>query len=1679
MPDIVSTFTAVDRMSGTLAGIGGKLDALGDKADMSTRRMAMAGGAMAGAGAVIAAGLGVAVASAIQFDEELRNIQSISKQSDAEIGALGETMLDMAASGKSAGQSAQTMVKAMYDIYSSGFQGASALDLLENSARAASAGLTNTETSTRVLAATLNAYGPSAYSAREASDILFQTVNLGVVRFEELASVMGQVMPTAAATGVSLEELGAGMSVLTRRGLDAAESATALNQILMAYLKPSKAATELANQLGIEFNLSALQGKGLVASLQEIYTATGGDAAQLAIFYDNVRSARGAMSLMQDGGVMLTEMLEGMGIATEGAGATAEALEEQEKSTAHQLKLLKAQVGALAIGLGQELLPAVNDILGGGSKLLSMFMSLPAPVRDFTAKGLALSSMLLVFGGGMLVLIGYLPRISMGLQTMGMSAASANASVRGLAGGVTLLGTAVLLGIEVLMGVTSAMDRSDEKAKGMAAGTQEAATMLQALEAAGATTQEKVAALGSKMEETQAQIAGWRAGTEGAAESVEGLWEEVDNAAINMPILGALGKAIGGDISTAGEKIAEAQGKIQSFGAEITRLAGGPVQALNMMAQAHLDYQSVVVPALGEALKAYEDSSGRSINWAQLYESAMGGMSLSLDLATGQIVSDMGEIKGATDEDLKAAEDNFKSLTEAIKGILPTVDEEFTAWTARLQKMADDSRSFEGNMASIYEQLKTAGVSNIGALLQALQEQGPEYTANFVKWMAHDPEAAIAALKDTLPALAGNAGAGMIERIMGLEPGTLAAAEKGLVAPIVKSLEGAAGEAGDETAAVGEAVSAEVAGFRAEIAAATTLGIGNPLMQGLDPAAYAQRAAALGVSIIEGIRLGVTSMAGMLVSQVRVTIDTALAQMEDVAETGSPSERTRRLAQALMQGLMLGLQDESAAWKGTAAQTASEWVYVFGQGWVEQARELAPAVEASFASLTEAMEAGAAPGAQALLDMFVELAGSIESELVPAIEREKGIVDDLTWDLDVLKQNHEAVAGSIDQIKEAIDRAQSSLDYFASAPLVGTQKFADAAFSLNQQMNGLQLSINKIELGMLQEGLEEGEYASLKLSSAVRALAKDFDVELHSGKLSLEDINEVLDAAGIGMDELRLRAQNVDLQESLALDPLQQQIDRLLNSQDELTFEEIVAGIRAAQGELTTLNPLLDAANALYEQQAVDIENLEKDLATHTQLLADLQSALDGLPASLVDVATSLDRDFGQALADVFATRGDKSAVAKAEALFTELSRVLDEGGRGELIPALQTQMDSAMGVWSAGWQEFPAAVSTAMAGVPDAITTGVAGVPDALAAAAPDAAAAGAAYADAVMQTLTDKVNDFNMWVQLSGSEMAAGIAELIGQAGHALATGNWEEVYAAQSVFASFIDWLERNGEPGVADALRDISVLFSAAAQNMQSETEKGFVDLSTTGGTGAAAFMQAVIDVLEESGQSDLIPALQAAMAEGGVAAQDEAAIGGEATGAALLAGAADAAATDMPGTAADIGATMAEGLAKLSADAPTWGQAIAAYVMSGIFQGFFTDWDAWAERIADIIYQGLQDALEAHSPARKMIPLGAAMAAGVALGFERSAQLALPEAIAAPTFRVGALLPPVPAGAAPRAEPTPARSTKVITLQANITVHVPPGTMDPAVVGDVAYAAATRALKDMVAEMEAMEPTLGD
>lgn len=296
------------------------------------------------------------VSSAIDFEKSMQNVNSIAHLTDKQLGETSQAVLQL--SGKF-GQSAQTMAEGLYDISSSGFQGADALKVLEAATKGATAGLATTGESAKGVTAVLNAYGLSADKAEDVSDVLFETVNRGVISFPELADQIGKTTALAAPLQVELREVAAAVALMTRNGVGAEDAFTQINAVMSSMLQPSKEAADLAEALGLQWNAQALKANGLVAQMQALIKATGGSEEKMATLLGDTRAIRGAFVLAQKGGAAFTDELKAMEKAS---GATDRAFAEQSKSTAFHIAVMNAKIEAAQIAIGDGLLPVVAEL---------------------------------------------------------------------------------------------------------------------------------------------------------------------------------------------------------------------------------------------------------------------------------------------------------------------------------------------------------------------------------------------------------------------------------------------------------------------------------------------------------------------------------------------------------------------------------------------------------------------------------------------------------------------------------------------------------------------------------------------------------------------------------------------------------------------------------------------------------------------------------------------------------------------------------------------------------------------------------------------------------------------------------------------------------------------------------------------------------------------------------------------------------------------------------------------------------------------------------------------------------------------------------------------------------------------------------------------------------------------
>jgi TP901 family phage tail tape measure protein len=349
------TFKGVD---GKLRDASGRFIKLGDSAQASAGKINVLGRAVSN----LAASLAVADAARRYFKgfNEAEKAAAAVRTLGVDSKALEGNLLGL--SQKLGGLYSQTqLLAASYDVASAGF--ANAADnakILEASAKGATGGLSDINTVADAVTSVLNTYGKSAAEAGALVDGFIQTQNDGKIILNQYADQIGKLAPTAAAAGVGIQELNAAIATITPQGVRVEAAVAGLNQALVAILKPSKEASDLAEALGIDFNEAGLRAKGFGGLLEEVKTKTGGSTTQLVKLFGSVDAIKAILPLVNDD---LVKYNQNVAKQANASGVAEKATEELGGTVSSEITKMINQIGNLVRSLDTVLGPALGGIV--------------------------------------------------------------------------------------------------------------------------------------------------------------------------------------------------------------------------------------------------------------------------------------------------------------------------------------------------------------------------------------------------------------------------------------------------------------------------------------------------------------------------------------------------------------------------------------------------------------------------------------------------------------------------------------------------------------------------------------------------------------------------------------------------------------------------------------------------------------------------------------------------------------------------------------------------------------------------------------------------------------------------------------------------------------------------------------------------------------------------------------------------------------------------------------------------------------------------------------------------------------------------------------------------------------------------------------------------------------------
>ena len=335
-------------------------------------------GATAGGVALLGAGT-ASVKMAIDFEKSMAEVRTLLPDiSEEAFGKMRDDVLDFS---KEMGIATDKAVPALYQAISAGVPKENAMEFMTVASKAAIGGVTELETAVDGITSVINAYGVENISAAKAADIMFTGVRLGKTTFDELSTSLFNVVPIAAASGVSFEQVTAALAALTAQGVPTAVAATQLRAAIQALSAPTIRQKAIMEELGLEFSAARLEQIGLSAAFKEAVDATGGNMEQLRKLIGSVEGLQAVLALGGDQAYKFDEALVATGDSAEAVDA---AFNTMEETTSRKLTKAINNIKVVMTELGLKALPVLTKALEEGSEALGVWWKEHGPaVKEF------------------------------------------------------------------------------------------------------------------------------------------------------------------------------------------------------------------------------------------------------------------------------------------------------------------------------------------------------------------------------------------------------------------------------------------------------------------------------------------------------------------------------------------------------------------------------------------------------------------------------------------------------------------------------------------------------------------------------------------------------------------------------------------------------------------------------------------------------------------------------------------------------------------------------------------------------------------------------------------------------------------------------------------------------------------------------------------------------------------------------------------------------------------------------------------------------------------------------------------------------------------------------------------------------------------------------------------------
>lgn len=320
-------------------------------------------------GTLALGGIGAAsVKAAADFQGEMTRISTQAGGTSKDVKVLSDQVLKL---GGKVQQGPKQLAESLYHLKSVGMDNVDAMKALREASDLAAVGHANLEETTNALAGAWRTGIKGATSFHQAVSTVNAIIGAGNMRMEDFNAAIGTgILASAKSFGLSLNQVGAALALMTDEGIPATDAATRLRMSFSLLGAPSLAAEKQLKKIGLTgLDLAkAMRGPdgiiGAIQLLKDHLDASGLSAAQqsqiISRAFGGGRSSSGIITLINNLDVLKQKQDQ----VNKSTGRFDDAVKQQRKTAQAEWARLTTGIESMSVRLGTAILPPITGFVG-------------------------------------------------------------------------------------------------------------------------------------------------------------------------------------------------------------------------------------------------------------------------------------------------------------------------------------------------------------------------------------------------------------------------------------------------------------------------------------------------------------------------------------------------------------------------------------------------------------------------------------------------------------------------------------------------------------------------------------------------------------------------------------------------------------------------------------------------------------------------------------------------------------------------------------------------------------------------------------------------------------------------------------------------------------------------------------------------------------------------------------------------------------------------------------------------------------------------------------------------------------------------------------------------------------------------------------------------------------------